>query len=534
VSNRLAGLQADSEVVKRQMEEREAAEREAYEAAKRARHEQHDLAFLLGEDAAADVTSKKRLEAALRNIAATKPTLTSDLLEDAKEDKRRIRNGDGVNDQYKDLKEKLDKMQLRSVDKAAQRRVYSMLMHPSADKDLIFVGDKEGNIGVWDPLASNDEEDKDAMASGYSWSLQVHGKAPITCLRFDPVSADSLFSSSYDSSIRMQSLTSGVSTEVWTGQEDVLISIFDILAPQSHPSAFTATPNPGLDERSMWIADHRGGLNHFDLRQPQLINTRRTGGGGGSKNKADTRRWQVCEKKIGGMAINPIFSSCISGASLDQHVRLFDVRNLQTLETTNQAPYSARNVDADVLDEAVNKAQISAHRAKLACTSVDWDPSGTKLVGVSYDDMLKIWDVQPSWLHTKSGPPSAAAKTVKKGRVKQEDINGRSLDLLKSDRPDDVLEKYTSIRHNNQTGKWLTLFRARFNANPTVESHFSIGSMDRRAEIWAADGTLLRTFYDADHVTAVPAVTCTHPRRVGRLATGNASGKCTFWAALDD
>lgn len=58
--------------------------------------------------------------------------------------------------------------------------------------------------------------------------------------------------------------------------------------------------------------------------------------------------------------------------------------------------------------------------------------------------------------------------------------------------------------------------------------------MDRRAEIYAAsDGQLLRTFYDDEYVTAVPAVTATHPRRVGRLVTGNASGKCTFWAARD-
>lgn len=404
-----------------------------------------------------------------------------------------------------------------------------MVMHPNADKDLVFVGDKEGSIGVWDPLAGRDSndmdgEDDEGMPSGKSWSLQVHGKSPITCLRFDPISADSLFSSSYDSTVRMQSLSNGLSTEVWSGQEDVLISIFDILAPQSHPSAFTRTPDAGLDERSLWIADHRGGLCHSDIRQA-------------GRRKPETRRWQVCEKKIGGMSINPVVSSCISVASLDQHVRLFDVRNLQTLDPTNEAPYSARNVDADVLRDAEEHAQIALHRARLACTSVDWDPTGTKLVGVSYDDMIKIWNLEPGWLHTRNGPPVKGATGERgggttNGRVKKEedDYTGSSASVS---RPDDLLGKPISVRHNNQTGKWLTLFRARFNGNPTVESHFSIGSMDRRAEIWATDGTLLRSFYDEDHVTAVPAVTATHPRRVGRLATGNASGKCTFWAPLD-
>lgn len=54
--------------------------------------------------------------------------------------------------------------------------------------------------------------------------------------------------------------------------------------------------------------------------------------------------------------------------------------------------------------------------------------------------------------------------------------------------------------------------------------------MTRAAEIFASDGTLLRSLYDEEHMTAVPAVTATHPQHVGRLATGNASGKCTFWA----
>ncbi|MCO5583349.1 hypothetical protein L7F22_037259 [Adiantum nelumboides] len=516
-SNRLAGIEADSETYKRKAEEEAESARKQYEAEKRARHEAHDLGFLLGVDEKSEIDERKQmeeLELELRGISSIRPTLGAEMIEDLKELKRRKSNG--IKDEkHKELKEVMDRMELLSVDKVVMRRIYSMIVHPNPEKDLIFVADKEGSIGVWDPLAKNENDEEGEMNSGRSWSLQVHGKSPITCLRFDPISADSLFSSSYDSTIRMQSLQSGLSTEIWSGQDDVLISIFDILAPKSHPSAFLRTPDAGLDERSLWIADHRGGLCHFDLRQQN------------ARRKVETSRWQVCEKKIGGMSINPTISSCISVASLDQHVRLFDVRNLQTLPTTNEAPYSARNVDEEILRVVEENAQIGYHKAKLACTSVDWDPTGTKLVGVSYDDMVKIWDIKPSWLHTTSGPPTLSATPAKKGKVKQEHADAFT---SAPDRPDDLLAKMHSIRHNNQTGKWLTLFRARFNANPTVESHFSIGSMDRRAEIWAADGTLLRSFYDEDHVTAVPAVTATHPRRVGRLATGNASGKCTFWA----
>lgn len=512
-------------------EEAEAA-REAQDQARKAKHEEHDLSFLLGGGDEVNEDVKSALANTFAKIASKHPTLATEILEEMQESKRRAQNGDVKGaDRYADLKAELNKMDLISTDKITKARVYSMIMHPNQDQDLIFVGDKEGNIGVWDPNdrdEANDDEADERVKSGRSWTLQVHGKSPITCLRFDPVSADSLLSSSYDSTIRMQSLQSGSSTEIWSGQEDVLISIFDILAPQSHPSAFTNTPGFGLDERSLWIADHRGGLNHYDLRQSSR------------RQQSQRRRWQVCEKKIGGMAINPMMSSCISVASLDQNVRLFDVRNLQTLKTTNEAPYSARGVDAEVLELAENQAQIASHRARLACTSIDWDPTGTKMVAVSYDDIVKVWDLKPEWLQFRNGndgtPALKKAKTEKRKSGMTRYVNGsngikeeaKEVDLS---RPDDILAKPIQIPHNNQTGKWLTLFRARFNANPAVESHFTIGSMVRHAEIWSDEGTLLRSFYDDEYITAVPAVTCTHPRRVARLATGNASGKCTFWAA---
>lgn len=280
-------------------------------------------------------------------------------------------------------------MVLRSADKVTNKRVYSMVFHPNREKDLIFVGDKEGSVGVWDPNAQVEqgEGEEGDVKTGQSWNLQVHGRSPITCLRFDPISATTLYSASYDATIRAQDLHTGISKEFWAGDESVLLSIFDILAPESHPSAFVDTPSPMLDERSLWVADHRGGLTHIDMREPSRSSNRR---GPSSAQGPPTRRWQVCEKKIGGMSVNQAASSCIAVASLDQCIRLFDVRNLQTIvPTTDEAPHNYRGVDGDELDAAHEKAQISMSQARLACTSVDFDPSGSKLVGVSYDDVVK-------------------------------------------------------------------------------------------------------------------------------------------------
>lgn len=571
-SARLAGHEADSETLKRKYEEEAEEARKVAEAAKRARHQQFDLSGMTGGELEEEAIAA--LEAALNGLASNAASAAE--LVDIKEEKKR-RSGKVEDSEQsaerRELEEILNKMTLKSAAKVTPKRVYSMAYHPAIDKDLIFVGDKEGSIGVWDaaPAASSssttskgavkqeDEDDEEEAAeeefpSGKAWTLQVHGRSPVTCIKFDPVNHNSVFSSSYDSTVRKLDLASGKSDEVWAGEEDVLLSIFDVLSPSTHPSAYIDTPAPSLDERSMWIADHRGGLLHIDLREK----TRRGN---------NTRRWQVCEKKIGAMSVNRVAPHCIATASLDQHIRLFDVRALASVvKETAEAPYNYKGVDADDLEAAQTKAQFAANKARQACTSVDFSPRGDQLVGISYDDVVKVWNMDPIWLYSEHGLKSKATVTKangagrsprKSGGVKKEEPSTGGLlswlskskplkteqevqEAIKEevaigsakveDRPEDVLQEPNRIPHNNQTGKWLTMFRARWNQNPLVEPHFTIGSMTRRAEIYASDGTLLRTLWDENLVTAVPAVTCMHPVLPGRLVTGNASGRCTFWS----
>lgn len=572
-SARLAGHEADSETLKRKYEQEAEEARKVAEAAKRARHQQFDLSGMTGGELEEEAILA--LEATLNGLANNKSEAAESVDINDEKKRRLAKTQDTLQSaERKQLEDILNKMTLKSAAKVTPKRVYSMAYHPATDKDLVFVGDKEGSIGVWDaaPTASSsvvkkeddDEEgqDDEAFPEGKSWTLQVHGRSPVTCIKFDPVSYNSVFSSSYDSTIRKLDLASGKSDEVWAGEQDVLLSIFDVLSPSTHPNAYIDTPNPSLDERTIWIADHRGGLLHIDLREK----TRRGN---------NTRRWQVCEKKIGAMSVNRLAPHCIATASLDQHIRLFDVRALASVvKETADAPYNYKAVDEQDLESAQTKAQFAANKARQACTSVDFSPRGDQLVGVSYDDVVKVWNAQPSWLYSEDGLKSkatftkaAANGTGRGGRksaggVKKEDPDvaesktGALFKWLKgakplkteqdvqaaikqekdngaeplADRPEDVLADPIRIPHNNQTGKWLTLFRAKWNQNPLLEPHFTIGSMTRRAEIYASDGTLLRTLWDENLVTAVPAVTAMHPVLPGRLVTGNASGRCTFWS----
>lgn len=175
---------------------------------------------------------------------------------------------------------------LQSHERVAQKRIYSMLYHPSQEKDLIFTGDQEGVLGVWDALAPSGEADADlSMPTGISYALQLHARSAIGCLRMDPAHQDRLYSSSYDASIRSFSLSTGVSSEIWAAPPDVQLGEFNVLAPQQQAAVATETPAPQLDERSLWLADHRGGVVHLDVRSKEPT----------------VRRWQVCDKKVRGI-----------------------------------------------------------------------------------------------------------------------------------------------------------------------------------------------------------------------------------------
>ncbi|PVD34093.1 hypothetical protein C0Q70_05356 [Pomacea canaliculata] len=80
-----------------------------------------------------------------------------------------------------------------------------------------------------------------------------------------------------------------------------------------------------------------------------------------------------------------------------------------------------------------------------------------------------------------------------------------------------------TINHNNQTGRWLTKFRAVW--HPTQENVFFVGSMKRprRIEAFSVDGRLLHEFEDEEVLTSVCSVVQYHPY-LPVLVGGNSSG----------
>ncbi|XP_038003222.1 WD repeat-containing protein 76 isoform X2 [Motacilla alba alba] len=82
----------------------------------------------------------------------------------------------------------------------------------------------------------------------------------------------------------------------------------------------------------------------------------------------------------------------------------------------------------------------------------------------------------------------------------------------------------SSIRHNNNTGRWLTRFRAIW--DPKQEHCFLVGSMaqPRQIEVFQDTGKLLHTFRSVDCLGSVCSINVVHPSQ-NILVGGNSSGR---------
>ena len=66
-----------------------------------------------------------------------------------------------------------------------------MMVHPTPDKDLVFQGDKSGNLGVCDAMTPeadlDDDEDESKPVVRSSWTLNAHTRGTISCIRLSPM-----------------------------------------------------------------------------------------------------------------------------------------------------------------------------------------------------------------------------------------------------------------------------------------------------------------------------------------------------------
>ena len=225
---------------------------------------------------------------------------------------------------YQDLKIPLDPGFVRTN----PEMIFSIAFMPSSSVLMTASGDKRGGIAFWNIADSIDkslgEDDWDPIVH----SFKAH-KGPTMKVAYHGLDHQKLYSCSYDASIRCYDISTEKSEIVLQLENSPAIGHFD------------------FEQHNIWFCTHAGQVGMKDTRSQDL------------------EFYDVSEKKLNTIHINPTNSNLFCTAGLDGTVRIYDVRNLDQVLKTFQH------------DKSVNSAY--------------WNPQGTDIASCSFDDTIGIW-----------------------------------------------------------------------------------------------------------------------------------------------
>ena len=389
-SSRLQGIQADSEVAKRKAED-------DYE-------QQKEVARIKRQRVSGDLN--------FGDIAVNGTLLGTDtLLKGVAEPYKRTFGDDEIrhttDKDLKKLREKMNGLELweawePSRIKITPERIYSMSFHPTTSKPLVFAGDKLGNLGIVDAsqqgpqvkieangAKGEDEEDQeDDDPDPVITTIKPHART-ISAMHTHPSQPQTLYTSSYDSSIRAIDLEKSIATEVYGPSDhgaDEPISGVDMSAD-----------NPNI----LYFTTLNGAFGRHDTRE----------------RSGNTELYQLSEKKIGGFSLHPLAPHFLATASLDRTMKLWDLRKI-----TKKLP-----------------TLVGEHESRLSVSHASFNSAG-QVATSSYDDSIKIHSFGVAG---KAGTLSLESMMSWKA--------GHQIG-------EEVMKPEVMIRHNNQTGRWVTMY----------------------------------------------------------------------------
>ena len=388
-SSRLQGLTADSEVAKRKAEDEYVAVQEAAKVKRQRQSGPLDLSDVVVAGKNWDKSENFFVDVVSRGAKPYERTFgQTEVKETTDKELRALR------EQMSNL-ELYDGFEPNRI-KITPERIYSLGFHPTTDKQLVFAGDKMGNLGIFDATqksssakrengvkeeeAKDDEEDEDEDDPDPAiTSFHCHMRT-ISSFQFSPTNPSHLYTSSYDSSLRLLDLTKSKSTEIYAPEDTSLDE------PLSGVEVDPTAPH------ILYFSRLDGHVGRTDTRAPNT-----------------TDIFQLSEKKIGGFSLHPGNPHFIATASLDRYLRIWDLRKLS----------GKRGVQLPAL--------IGEHESRLSVSHAAFNSAG-QVATASYDDTIKI--------HTLDGMGSFSPGH----KISEADMEPSNI-----------------VRHNNQTGRWVTM-----------------------------------------------------------------------------
>lgn len=353
--------------------------------------------------------------------------------------------------------------------KLSHQRITSLHFHPSVQNRLVCAGDTSGSLGIWAVDSSTEEGDPLVLI------FKPHGRS-VSKICEVPNSLNQVVSASYDGSARIMDLQKQISYDVLTlkNSDDETIALSDL---NIHPNS----------PQIMSVTTLEGHFYQADLRAPK-------------PNIRYQQLLRIHDKKVGGFSINPNREYQFASSSLDRTFRIWDLRSI-----------SKKNSTSVLTDGLAAPHLYGGFSSRLSISTVDWN-SENRLVCNGYDDYLHMFDLSGS--HGDIPDANSWAQTYMAGKQRR---NGET-DIFNS------IPKFASIRHNCQTGRWVSILKARWQKNPADGCQkFVIANMNRNLDIYDQEGKSLCSLLSPD-VTAIPAVSTIHASQ-NWVIGGTSSGK---------
>ena len=161
-----------------------------------------------------------------------------------------------------------------------------------------------GSLGIFDSSQDPSPVDDDGfdVEDPAITTLKLHSRT-ISAMQASPFDHNSLYTASYDSSIRKLDLAKGVAVEVYApsdSSDSEGLSGVQVIANEPHVIYFSTL---------------EGRIGKHDIRMP-------------SSKTAESQIFQLSEKKIGGFSLHPGHPHLVATASLDRTMKLWDLRKI--------------------------------------------------------------------------------------------------------------------------------------------------------------------------------------------------------------
>lgn len=348
------------------------------------------------------------------------------------------------------------------------KRITAINFHPAVEDRIVAAGDTNGNLGLWAPDSSSSSDDAEPSIT----ILRPHGKN-ISKIVTPRNHLEKLYSASYDGSVRSLDLNKLSSSEV--------VSLNDSYGSDYGISDMNiSSENPNL----LYLSTLEGVFTRIDIRE----------------KPRDPEYLRLHDKKIGGFAINPQALYQIATSSLDRSMRIWDLRKVNSL------------IYSEYEDQR-SPHMYGNYTSRLSISTVGWN-SENRLVCNGYDDQICIFNYNKSpeiTLWSDDFMPDYK-RTSRKQSANEDEI------VL----PNNLLP-VNKIKHNCQTGRWVSILKARWQEDPQDGvQKFIIGNMKRGMDVFDQEGNILGHLND--NMGAVPAVCSLHPTQNWAVG-GSASGK---------